>query len=276
MFPNAKENVEGCVVLVGATGGPDIDGAVEVASAGLSSIVPPPVFPNENVDFGGFDDAAGVVVNALLVPDPLPALFINPLPNTGFAGVLDDAPPAELITPKGDPPPVIFNLNLGAAAPADSAGAGVEAGGLKLNVDSAGLGGSGAAVELKEVPNAGIDAELFVNPKLNLGTGPLVVGPAVVDSFWGVLEVPVAFGGPLAMFEGLKANVAFVNSLAVFDGPKTEVGLAGSATRVFVFPNENGEPLGVVVPGAVKGCEVGCTVANPPIRPSNDPPPSVV
>jgi len=108
----------------------EIDGLV--ASAGLltaDGVVFPPVFPNEKVGLGSaeFGVAAGVVENGLLVSSPLP-LFTDP-PKAGFVAVLDNAPPRELGELNGDPPLdilVIFNLNLGGAAPADdSAGAGV-------------------------------------------------------------------------------------------------------------------------------------------------------
>jgi len=136
---------------------------------------------------------------------------------------------------------------------------------LKSNGNDGGFGGSDAGAELEEVPNAGLGAEFLVNPKLNLGAGALVVGPVVVDPFWDAL-VPADLAGPL-VFDRLKANEALVESFAVLDGPNADMGLAGSAPGTFVFPNENGEPLGVVL-WAVNDCGV----ANPPIRPNNDPP----
>lgn len=208
MFPNENENADddGVLLLVEA-GAPDVDDVMVVASAILLTVdgMFPPVFPNENVDLGNaWFDAAGVVENGLLVPDPLP-VFPNPL-NGGFVGVLVNA---EFIEPNGDPPLdmlVVFNLNLGGAADTtdDSAGADVEAEGLralKSNVDVVGFDGSGAAAKLEETPDAGVGAGLLANPKLNLGTGTFMAGPLVVDRFWGVLEGSLDLSDSLVVFD---------------------------------------------------------------------------
>jgi len=161
VLPNENENVDGGVAV----------GAPAVASTGLftaDGVVPPSVLPNEKVDFAaGFGDEVGVVENGLLVPDPIP----NPLPNAGFAAVLDAA-----VAPNADPP--LFTLNVGVAeVPADDCAeaAGLKA--LKSKVDVEGFEGSVTTVA-EEVPNTGVGVEFFVNPKLNLGTGmlPLAVG----------------------------------------------------------------------------------------------------
>jgi hypothetical protein len=271
---------------VGAGGALDV-GRMEVvlppnrdglgASAGLIVVdkVVPPVFPNEKDDFGGagVGDAAGVAEKGLIAPDPFP-LFAKPL-NTGFVIVLDDAALGVVVPLNGDPPPDVLgrlNLNLGAADPADeSAGAGVASealGGLKPNADVAGIDGSGAGVvKLEVTPEAGLGAELFVNPKLNFGVGALMVDPVPEVPFCDVAEVPKAgvdFGGTV-VFVAPKMDVGFTASLLVFD-----VGLADSAPGALVFPNENGEPLGVVL-GAANACEVGWVAEKLPIRPNKLP-----
>jgi hypothetical protein len=237
--------------------------------------LPPPTFPNIE-DFGGpgLGDAAGVVENGLLVPDPL-LLLANPLKAVGFAAVLDDAPPAEFVVPNGD----VLNLNLGPAAVPedDSVDAGVVPsvlGALKLNAGGAGFDGSGVVVEPEEAPGAGLDAEFLENPKLNFGTGALVVDPVAGEPFCAVLEVPKAgagLKGSLAVVDGPKTDVGFPGPLVVTAEPKVDVGLEGSAPGVLVFPNENGEPPGVVL-GAVNEREAGCIGTNPPARPNNDAP----
>lgn len=118
---------------------------------------------------------------------------------------------------------------------------------MKSNDEDGVFDGSEAGAELEEVPNAGLGAEFLVKPKLNLGAGALVVGPVVVDPFWGVLEAPADFEAPPVVTGWLKSDKAFVDSLAVLDAPNTDMGLAGSAPGALVFPNENGEPLGVVL-----------------------------
>lgn len=64
--------------------------------------------------------------------------------------------------------------------------------------------------------------------------------------------------------------MTFVGSFVVFEGLNSDAGLAGSGT--LVFPKEKDNPFGVVVLETVNDCDVGCVVANPPIRPNNDPP----
>jgi len=112
------------------------------------------------------------------------------------------------------------------------------------------------------------------NPKLNFGTGALVVDPVAGEPFCGVLGVPKAgagLKGSLAVVDGPKTDVGFAGPLVVTAGPKVDVGLEGSAPGVLVFPNENGEPPGVVL-GAVNAREAGCIGTNPPTRPNDDAP----
>ena len=255
---------------------PNEIGGLEASTASTADevVLPPPTFPNVE-DFGGagLGDAAGVVENGLLVPDPL-LLLANPLKAVGFAAVLDGAPPVEFVEPNGDE----LNLNLRPAAVPedDSVGAGVVPevlGALKLNTGGAGFDGSEVEVE-EEAPGAGLDAEFLENPKLNFGTGALVVDPVAEDPFCGVLEVPkvgVGLKGSLVVVDGPKTDVGFVGSLEVTAGPKVDVGLEGSAAGGFGFPNENGEPLGVVL-GAVNERKAGCIGTNPPTRPDGGAP----
>jgi len=143
---------------------------------------------------------------------------------------------------------------------------------LKLNVGGAGFDGSGLVVYPEDAPGAGLVAEFLENPKLNFGTGALVADPVAGDPFCGVLEVPktgAVLKGSLAVADGPKTDVGFVGSLVVTAEPKVDIGLEGSAPSVSVFPNENGEPAGVVL-GAVNEREVGCIGTDLPTRPKND------
>jgi hypothetical protein len=65
-------------------------------------------------------------------------------------------------------------------------------------------------------------------------------------------------------------DVGFVGSLPVFDGPNVDVYLAGSAPGAFVFPNENGELLVVILEAAANVDEAGCCAVKPPMRPNNE------
>jgi hypothetical protein len=82
------------------------------------------------------------------------------------------------------------------------------------------------------------------------------------------------FEGSLAVFDRPKTDVGFTDSFVAFAEPNVDVGLAGSAPGAFVFPNENGEPLGVVVVGEVNDREAGCAAVavKPLIRPNDEPP----